>query len=151
MNRLLSCHAGAIHAAVTLVAAACATLAPAPAASAQGCIDVEVRNVRPSQGTLMVAVYSDTATFNKQPSATTQLPAPSEATAKIQLCGIAGSPVALMLFQDLNGNGKLDKNVFGIPSEPWGASGTTQPTSAPSWESAAVVLDGKPIVVTLSN
>ena len=121
------------------------------ALAAEGCASVEVRNVRPGQGMLMVAAYGDAATFSKQPMVATQMRAPADATATVQVCGLTGSTVAFTLFQDLNGNGKLDANVFGIPSEPWGASGTVKPMSGPTWEGSAVALDGKPIVVTLSK
>lgn len=120
---------------------------PAP----QGCVAFEVHNVKPDQGMLMLAAYADAATFNRQPVTATQVRAGSAATQTVQLCGIAGPSVAVTAYQDLNGNGKLDANVFGIPSEPWGASGTPKPMSAPTWESAAVTLDGKPVTVTLSR
>ncbi len=154
MNRTPIARRAAIAAAATLVSAAAAfgaLVCAGSALAADGCVSVEVRNVRPGQGMLMVAAYPDAATFSKQPSVATQLQSPADTTATVQLCGLTGSTVALTLYQDLNGNGQLDRNVFGIPSEPWGASGAVRPMSAPTWESAAVSLDGKPIVVTLSK
>ena len=67
------------------------------------------------------------------------------------LCGLSGASVALTLFQDLNGNGKLDANVLGMPTEPWGASGKPVAMSAPTWETTVVPLDGTTIVVKLSK
>ena len=71
-------------------------------------------------------------------------------TMQLQVCGLAGSTVALTLFQDLNSNCKLDANPFGVPIEPWGASGTAA-AMGPSWDSAQVPLDGSTIVVRLSK
>lgn len=36
--------------------------------------------------------------------------------------------VAVQVFHDVNNNKKLDKNIFGAPSEPWGISGETRPS-----------------------
>jgi uncharacterized protein (DUF2141 family) len=133
--------------ALTIVAMPAQAQAAAPA---PGCVLVDVQNVRPEQGVLMIAAYADAASFNKTPVAATQLRA-AAATMSFPLCGLAGPSVALTLYQDLNGNGKLDANAFGIPSEPWGASGKPAAMSAPTWETTAVPLDGATIVVKLSK
>jgi uncharacterized protein (DUF2141 family) len=122
-----------------------------PARAAAACVNVEVQNVRPGQGTLMVAAYADAATFSKTPVAATQMKTGAETTMTFPLCGVAGDRVALTLYQDLNGNGKLDNNVMGIPTEPWGASGKPAAMSAPTWDATAVPLDGATIVVKLSK
>ncbi len=52
-------------------------------------------------------------------------------------------------FQDLNGNGKLDRNFWGVPTEPYGF--TRSPTTkwrAPSFEEvASEVREGQPPLV----
>jgi uncharacterized protein (DUF2141 family) len=137
-------------AAVTFAAVLSALFMTAHPAHAQTCATVEVQNLRPDEGMLMVAAFSDAASFNKAPVAALQMRA-SAATMTFPLCGLAGGSVALKLFQDLNGNGKLDANVFGIPTEPWGASGKPAAMSAPTWETTWVPLDGTTIVVRLSK
>ena len=128
-----------------------ATLVATPAlAQTAGCAQIEVQNVRPEQGMLMVAAFADAASYNKEPVAALQLKA-AGATMTFSLCGLNGSAVALRLYQDLNGNGKLDANLFGIPSEPWGASGKPPAMSAPTWDTTSVPLDGTTIVVKLSK
>ena len=72
------------------------------------------------------------------------------ATMTFPLCGLTGGRCADAV-QDLNGNGKLDANVLGIPTEPWGASGKPAAMSAPTWETTVVALDGTTIVVKLSK
>jgi uncharacterized protein (DUF2141 family) len=133
--------------ALTIVAASAQAQTAAPPA---GCVQVQVQNVRPEQGVLMIAAYGDAASFNKAPVVAMQMPA-GGATMSFALCGVAGTSVALTLFQDLNGNGKLDANAFGVPSEPWGASGKPAAMAAPTWDSTAVPLDGTTIVVKLSK
>ena len=123
------------------------------AASAQTCTPIEVRNVRAAQGTLMVAAYNSEADFNKKPATAMQIKATDESMT-FSMCLPGGTAnVALMMFQDLNDNGKMDSNVLGIPSEPWGSSGKPSNFGPPNWAAAAVALpqDSKPIVVTLSK
>ena len=115
-----------------------------------GCALLEVQNLRPGQGALMVAAYSDAATFRKTATASLQLEAKA-VTMQLQVCGLGEGAVALTLFQDLNNNGKLDSNPFGIPNEPWGASGKTSAFSAPTWETAQVPLDAGTIVIKLTK
>jgi uncharacterized protein (DUF2141 family) len=130
------------------LSAALAALVSAPA-GAQTCATVEVQNVRPQQGHLMVAAYGDAESFGKKPQTQLRLPA-GEAVMTFQLCGLAGPEVALMLFQDLDSDGKMARNVLGVPLEPWGASGTPG-AYGPSWETGRVALDGKTIAVRLSQ
>jgi uncharacterized protein (DUF2141 family) len=120
------------------------------AAAPTGCVQLEVQNVRPEQGTLMIAAYGDAASFGKTPLVASQMHA-GAATMSFALCGLSGTAVALTLYQDLNGNGKLDANALGIPSEPWGASGKPAAMTAPTWDSSVVPLDGSTVVVRLSK
>lgn len=135
----------------TLLAAAAAAQAqtPAPAPAPTGCVQVEVQNVRPQQGQLMVAAYLDAESFGKKPAAQMRLAA-GEAVTRFQLCGLSGSTVALTMYQDLDSDGKMNKNIVGLPTEPWGASGSPG-SFGPSWETGRVALDGKPIVVKLTQ
>lgn len=131
--------------------AALALVSFATLAHAQtGCASVEVQNLHTGQGPLMLAAYTDAASFRKTPTSQLQMAVNAE-TMQLQVCGLSGAAVALTLYQDLNGNGKLDANPFGVPTEPWGASGKTSGLAAPTWESAQVPLDGQPIVVKLSK
>jgi uncharacterized protein (DUF2141 family) len=131
------------------------TLAPillvlcATAAQAQNCAQVDVHNVRPQQGHLMLVAYGDADSYNKKPLVSLRLPA-GEATMSFQVCGLVGAQVALSLFQDLDSDGKFARNVLGIPAEPWGSSGSPG-AFGPSWETGRVALDGKAITVRMSQ
>jgi uncharacterized protein (DUF2141 family) len=117
-------------------------------AQAQVCVNVEVHNVRPQQGHLMLAAYGDAESFGKKPVQAVRVAA-GEAVMNVQVCGLPGNSVAFMLFQDLDSDGKMARNALGMPSEPWGGSGTPG-MMGPTWETGQVALDGKPIVVRLS-
>ncbi|MCM0608217.1 MAG: DUF2141 domain-containing protein [Ideonella sp. WA131b] len=137
-------------AALSLLGAALLATAP-PAQAQDGCATVEVQNVRPNQGQLMVAAFGSADSYRKKPLAQLRLPAGEGATMRFQLCGMAGSTeVALTLFQDLDSDGRMGANIVGLPTEPWGSSGTPG-TFGPSWETGRVKLDGSVIVVRMST
>ena len=124
-------------------------LACAGSVSAQTCATVEVANVRPQQGFLMVAAYGSAETYGKTPLVSVRLPA-GDASMRFQLCGLSGDTVALTLYQDLDGDGKMGRNVLGMPTEPWGSSGTPG-TFGPSWDSGKVRLGDMPLQVRMSS
>jgi uncharacterized protein (DUF2141 family) len=134
---------------ITLVTLFVALGSVAFSARAENCTEVLVDNVRPQQGQLMVAVYGSASSFGKTPVRQLRLPA-GAARMSFKLCDLPGDEVAVTLFQDLDSDGKMGRNLLGVPTEPWGASGTPG-TFGPSWDSTRVALDGKAIVVKLSQ
>ena len=134
------------------LAAATATVAFTPTAAmaaVPGCAAVEVQNVRPQQGKLMLAAYLDADSFGKRAATRINIPA-GDATMRFEVCGLSGDSVALTLYQDLDSDGKMGRNLLGMPSEPWGSSGTPG-NFGPSWDTAKVALDGNAIIVRLSQ
>ena len=119
------------------------------AQAADGCVSIEVQNVRPQQGQLMLAAYADAESFNKKPVVSQKTPA-GDATTRVEMCGISGDSLAITMFQDLDSDGKLGRNLMGMPLEPWGSSGTPG-SFGPSWETGKVKLDGSVIVIKLSS
>lgn len=117
-------------------------------AHAQVCAQVEVQGLRIGEGMLMIAAYADEASFRKTPVATLKVE-PIAKTLKVEVCGLTGSAVAFTMYQDLNGNAKLDTNPFGLPIEPWGASGKPLAFAPPTWGATQVPLDGSTVTVKL--
>jgi uncharacterized protein (DUF2141 family) len=64
---------------------------------------------------------------------------------------LAPGKYAISVYVDVNGNGKLDKNIFGAPKEPFGVSNNIIPKlSAPSLEECLVELkEHKAITIKL--
>lgn len=145
---------------IAAVALACAGLAQAQTVAAPAALDaaasapaglcatVEIENVRPGQGQVMIAAYGSAETFGKRPLKSIRVPA-GEARMSVQLCGLIGGEVALMLFQDLDNDGKMGRNLMGMPTEPWGSSGNPG-MFGPQWDTGKVALDGRPIAVKMS-
>lgn len=134
---------------VPILAASLLALPLLARAATPGCAAVEVQNVRPQQGRLMVAAFASAETFSKISVSSLALPA-GDATMRFELCGLSGDTVALTLFQDLNSDGKLGTNLLGVPNEPWGASGHPG-MMGPKWEATKVPLNDQPIVVQMSK
>ncbi|WP_431256656.1 DUF2141 domain-containing protein [Roseateles chitinivorans] len=58
---------------------------------------------------------------------------------KVRLKGLPEGPVGIAIYQDLNGNGKLDSSVIGIPIEPYAFSRQAQGSfGPPTFDQAAL-------------
>jgi uncharacterized protein (DUF2141 family) len=66
--------------------------------------------------------------------------------------GLPAGDYAIVIFHDENGNGSLDENVFGAPTEGYGASNNKlHAASAPTWEESKVHLtDGQQQELTIN-
>lgn len=88
-------------------------------------LEVEGLATQPAAGSqLMVGVY--TAAGQWTDNAVTGRSFPVDAAAKgkltVVLKDLPDGPLALTLYHDVNANGKLDFNLMGIPTEPYGFS-----------------------------
>jgi uncharacterized protein (DUF2141 family) len=83
-------------------------------------VDVHVSNVAGGKGSLKVAVC-DRERFLKQCAYTASMPA-REGENVIAVPGVPKGTWAVLVYQDENGNGELDRNFIGIPKENYGFS-----------------------------
>ena len=66
---------------------------------------------------------------------------------RASLSDLPAGQYAVSCYHDLNGNGVLDKNWFGIPSEPYGFSNDARPSfRAPTWEESRFYWNGADVV-----
>ena len=94
--------------------------------------------------TVQVAAYASADVWLKKPTATARA-ASTEArdgVLKVRLKGLPEGPVAIAICQDLNGNGKLDSSVIGIPVEPYAFSRQAQGNFGPPTFDQAVLPAG---------
>jgi uncharacterized protein (DUF2141 family) len=124
----------------------CAAAARARAAD----LSVEIHALRPNGGPVVVALYRDPQDFPiPEKRLAVQTSAGESNTARVVFHDIAAGRYAVVAFQDLNRNGKLDKNLFGVPTEPYGFSQDARGRMGPpSFEAAAfeVTLDSETII-----
>jgi uncharacterized protein (DUF2141 family) len=91
----------------------------APAARALE-LTVELSGARSRDGTVSVALYGSAEGWMKQALAAQRVEAGERVTVVFR--GLAPGAYAVAAFHDANGNGKLDTNVVGIPTEAFGFS-----------------------------
>jgi uncharacterized protein (DUF2141 family) len=100
-------------------------LAPAPQT-----ISVTLSSTCPGAGEVRLAVYANAEDFAAKREVASAVRPYRNGAAEIDLDLPKAGTYVLAAFHDLNGNGKLDRNIFGIPTEPYGFS--REPTS--KWE-----------------
>lgn len=144
-NRTASSRA---RAAGKLLIAATAALAGTALA---GELTIEVLSVMPNRGRVYVALYDQPEAFpitDRQRA--NQVLASDASHLTVHFKDLPPGRYAAAAFQDLNGNGKLDKNFLGIPKEPYGFSNGARGTAGPpKFADAAITLapDGSATIV----
>jgi uncharacterized protein (DUF2141 family) len=105
-------------------------------------------------GSLMVAVFTEPAAWLRQPKIGQRFSLDGAVDGKltVTLRNLPDGPVAVTVFQDANGNGRMDMNAMGIPVEPYGfsndAAGQFGP---PKFEQAVITpVAGQPVRVRLN-
>lgn len=91
-------------------------------------------------GMLMVAVFDAQGWLRKPVAVDRQsVSAAKDGKLVLRLTGLPDVPIAVSVFQDLNGNGKLDMNPMGMPIEPFAFSRQAQGNfGPPSFEQAVL-------------
>ena len=60
---------------------------------------------------------------------------PDSITLRVSITDLPFGTYALAIYQDVNSNGKIDKNLIGIPTEPYAFSNNYKPTiKAPAFK-----------------
>ncbi len=112
------------------------TIAPMKTADAR--LTVEITNVVKNGGTVRIALYKPGATFGETPPAFAKSVKVLKAENQSVEFMVPPGRYAVALYHDLNGNDELDKNMVGIPKEPYGFSTNFRPRfSGPSFDDCA--------------
>lgn len=122
-----------------------------PAASAAD-LHITLRQVLPGQGELLVALFDRADGFQGAPAPDqpTRRVKPDGEVVTLSFKGLAEGRWAVMVLQDLNGNGQQDSTALGMPKEPYGASNNRLPRlSAPRFEEALVTVGPAGAAITI--
>jgi uncharacterized protein (DUF2141 family) len=132
---------------IKLLSATLLLLASASANAAE--IKVEILGIERAQGQLLVALY-DEQKFLKAPLKGLRLPAAAGAVTA-SFADIPEGQYAIAVILDENGNGKLDMNAVGIPTERMGFSNdATGFMGPPQFSAAKFELGGAPKAIVIN-
>jgi len=93
-------------------------------------------------GDVLVSLFADQAGWEANDALRGITRAADSARIEISMDGLAPGTYAIKAFHDINGNGELDTNLVGIPTEPYGFSnGQAGRFGPPSFEAASFELD----------
>ncbi len=106
-------------------------------------LTLDIGPVENKTGTLHVAIYNNAADYNSEKNAVAvrQLKVSSPSVA-LQFAGLAAGQYAVKIMHDENNNGKLDRNMLGIPSEGYGFSNNAGQFGPASFADAAFAVNG---------
>lgn len=121
----------------------CSLILASPLADAAD-LTVQIDNVPDGGGSIMIQVLDSEAAFRDEAPAIANLILPATAPGiRFATSALPAGDYAIRVMHDRNGNARLDSNVVGMPTEPWGfsnnASGSFGP---PGWQDARFELDG---------
>ena len=89
----------------------------------QGILYVEIENVRHARGTIWVGVYDSEENFLiKEKAVLKGYEVSRTGTVKVPVEHVKFGPCAVAIMHDVNGNGEMDRNWLGIPTEPYAFS-----------------------------
>jgi uncharacterized protein (DUF2141 family) len=104
---------------------------------------VEVTGISDVRGNLMVAVYDSSETFDGggKPVAAKRAEVGAE-TVVVTFDELMPGDHAVKLYHDANGNGELDRNMLGLPTEGYGFSNNGGRYGPPPFEEARFTIEG---------
>jgi uncharacterized protein (DUF2141 family) len=138
--------------AACLFLATCASfLGAVPAQAAD--LTVVVSNISSNAGSVMVGLFDSAAAF---PKTVTQgvlaAAAGRDAIGRVTLVlrDLTPGTYAVSAYHDLNGNGQLDSNLMGLPTEPYGFSNNARGSfGPPSFQAASIALPAQGLTLEL--
>lgn len=124
-------------------------IASSPVASAET-MNIDVTNIKTANGKVFVALF-DADGFAANKSLQGAAAGVTGDTVRVSFEGVAPGTYGVKVYHDVNGNGKLDRNLIGIPSEPYGFSNDAPVRmSPPRWADAAFEHTGGAAVQTIT-
>ncbi|MDP3401355.1 MAG: DUF2141 domain-containing protein [Brevundimonas sp.] len=135
---------------IALIAAAVAALGTAAPVLAQDSSVTFEFETGPRTGSVMVVLFSSKAGYDgNQPVASMAVPA-SSSPVTVTFDGLAPGSYGMKSFHDVDGDGEMDTNPFGMPIEPYAFSNNAVGNMGPaSWDRARFNVNGA-VVQTIS-
>lgn len=129
-----------IHKLLIISSLTVALLIPCAAFSQGKSIKINIPNIKSEKGEILIALFNKTEGFPENANTafqTAKLKA-KKGVQSITMPNIIDGRYALAIFHDENGDGKMNKNMLGIPKEGYGVSNNVKNLmSAPTFNEAA--------------
>jgi uncharacterized protein (DUF2141 family) len=112
---------------------------------AAGALKVHVQGLRNEKGQLLFAVFGSAPGFpsRSEEALATRIVERHGLEHTVVFRGLPPGEYAVSFVHDENGNGRLDKNILGIPKEGFGVSNNVRPRiGAPAYRDAKLAYDG---------
>jgi uncharacterized protein (DUF2141 family) len=107
------------------------TTAPTIAMNSGATLTLTIEGVRSPRGKIMAALLKADATAGVARRVDATMATPVTGTTTVRFQGLAPGDYAIQLFHDENGNGEMDSNLFGIPSEGYAFSNRARGSFGP--------------------
>lgn len=134
-----------------MFAASVLTLTSLPAVANEAVISVLITLNTQQTGAVVVSLYDSANSFLKSPIQEVTAMHDGSGVVELNLGNYPAGQYAISAFHDKNGNGKLDRNIFRIPSEPIGLSNNARPKfGPPKWPDASFSIAQSDHTVELS-
>ncbi len=128
----------------SIIAALVLATAAVPAARAEdasGALTVQLSGLEP-RGAVMIQIFTSEAAYDSGDAAGVQQIVVDGDTEEARFEGLAPGQYAVRLFHDVNNDGRMNTNPFGIPTEPFAFSNNARGSFGPaSWSQAVFALN----------
>ncbi|MCB0495917.1 MAG: DUF2141 domain-containing protein [Cyclobacteriaceae bacterium] len=117
---------------------------------AQVKLTVNVKNIQSSEGKILVGLFNSEETFLEKAYQKTSANA-KEGHMQFEFDNVPEGTYTISVIHDKNNNGSLDKNMIGIPTEPYGISMDGKSMfGPPSYEDAVFKVTDKNLTLHIS-
>ena len=116
----------------------------------QGSIIIKVTGLRSEKGQVRIAVFNSSAKWlGEEPVYSSTINVDGQSVTW-KFNDVPPGDYGIAVFHDENKNGKMDKNLLGIPLEPYGFSNNVRVTfGPPKWEKSKFVVKGSTTEVAI--
>ena len=112
-------------------------MAHASATAEAATLTISFTDIEAPKGRIMLALFEGAAGYNGGKPVHGAAIEVTGTTASTVITGLAPGQYGVKLFHDVNGNGQMDVNPFGMPTEPFAFSNSAKGNMGPAtWEAA---------------
>lgn len=112
--------------------------------------DLRVDVVQSEEAPVYLALYDNAEGFEQRDGFRLAVVKHWVQQPSVAFTDLAAGRYVVAVFQDLNGNGELDTNLLGVPTEPYGFSRNAMGNMGPpAFSDAAIALDGQSQAITI--